>query len=355
MLDDRALVFVTQTLDVDHPVLGFVPGQVRALRGRVGELVVVANQVGRLPPDLGVEVVSLGKERGAGRLSRTLRYQAALSRLLSRRRPTALFAHMCPIYLVLATPIARSTRTRTLLWFTHSRDSSQLRLADRLSSAVLTTAPGSYPRPSPKLIVTGHSIDVEHYPLAPVDTSGPLRLLCLGRFSPSKRLDVALHAVAALPDLGRRVELRLVGPTTTAEERAHRAALVELCGRLGISDRVRFEGPVPHVSVPDVLAHSSALLNPTVLGSADKVVLEAMASGVPAVTAAGAFSDLLADLPVNLTFPPGDAEALAERIADLASQPPAALRALGMELRRRAERHHGLGGWADQVIAAAFP
>src|SRR4051812_47919361 len=79
------IVFVTQLVDPDDPVLGFVVAQIEALATRCERLVVIANEV-RVDHDaLPCRVISLGKEHGAHRLLRGLRYERAL--LQSTRGP----------------------------------------------------------------------------------------------------------------------------------------------------------------------------------------------------------------------------------------------------------------------------
>jgi len=66
----QRVVFVTQLIDPEHPVLGFVVPQIRKLAERIDHLTVIANEVRTEPSSLPVELVSLGKERGRGRIRR---------------------------------------------------------------------------------------------------------------------------------------------------------------------------------------------------------------------------------------------------------------------------------------------
>src|SRR5919107_3737294 len=103
------LVFVTQTLDADHPVLAQTLDLVGALARRTDELVVLCQSVGThpaLPPNVRVHV--FGARTRAGRARR---FAIALASELWRR-PDALLAHMVPLYLVLAAPLARPLRVR---------------------------------------------------------------------------------------------------------------------------------------------------------------------------------------------------------------------------------------------------
>ena len=102
------LVVVTQQVDPASPVLGATVVKLRALAGRVDELVVLADSAmeGVLQDNCRVRLFSASRRAGRG-----LRFETALARELARRpRPAAVLAHMCPIYAVLAAPRARPPR-----------------------------------------------------------------------------------------------------------------------------------------------------------------------------------------------------------------------------------------------------
>jgi glycosyltransferase involved in cell wall biosynthesis len=348
-VSDRRLVFVTQVMDPDDPVLGAVVGMVHALSERFERVTVIANECRRAPE--GIEVVSLGKERGRGTLARGVAYERALARLFRRDRPDALLAHMCPVYLTAAAPLARPLGVKTMLWFAHPQDSRALRTAERLSDIVLTSMPGSYPRPGPKVRAIGQAVDLDRFPLAPPPphVAGVSRLVALGRTSDSKRYDLAIEGVAAARAAGADVRLRIVGPSTTGREQQENVRLAAMIRTAGLTEAVTLEDGVPASQVPGLLAGSDALLNTTVDGSGDKAVFEAMASGRPVITSNPVFADLLADLPLALMFPTGDVPALGARLAELARAQPAAVAETGTVLAARVAERHSRAHWADQV------
>src|SRR3954464_10009832 len=96
------LVFVTQQVDPGHPALAATVPMIGALARRVDEVVVLADRAlpGVLPENCRVR--SFGAQTKAGR---GVRFESALAAEL-RRRPVAVLAHMCPIYAVLAAPLA---------------------------------------------------------------------------------------------------------------------------------------------------------------------------------------------------------------------------------------------------------
>ena len=137
------LVVVTQQVDPANAVLGATVDKLRALADRVDELVVLADSAvdGALPDNCRVRLFRSGRRTGRG-----LRFEAALAReLASRPRPAAILAHMCPIYAVLAAPLARPTGVKVLLWFTHWRRSRLLATATRTSSTVLSVDERTFP------------------------------------------------------------------------------------------------------------------------------------------------------------------------------------------------------------------
>jgi glycosyltransferase involved in cell wall biosynthesis len=348
-----SLLFVTQLVDPDDPVLGFVVDQIRALRAE-GDVIVVANEVRRVPPDLEGAVLTLGKERGNGRTRRTARYLTIVARLAVTRRVGALLAHMCPVYLVLAAPITKVARVRTALWFVHPSDTPMLRLAERLADVVVTAMPGSYPRRAAKVLPIGHAIDTDHIQECAVGRrpGERLRLLALGRTSAVKGYRTLIRATATARDAGADVDLRIVGPSVTSAEAEHRRELEQLVGSSGAP--VHIEDGVARGDVAQLLTDAHALVNTTERGSADKVVFEAMAAGRPVLVTSDAFAPLVTDLPIALLSPPNDTNALAARITALATAPPSVLDAVGRELRHRVARDHSLRHWAQSVRQLLF-
>ena len=338
----KKLVVVTQQVDPADSVLGATVPKLRALAARVDELVVLTDSAaeGALPENARVRTFSANR-----RARRGMRFEGALAReLASRPRPSAVLAHMCPIYAVLAAPLARPTGVKVLLWFTHWRKSRLLKTATRASSKVLSVDERTFPLRTRKLVAIGHGIDVTDLPCVkrPEDRE-PFTLLALGRTSPAKGLVTILRAVEHVPE----VRLRIVGPSLTEEERMHRIALERLVIELGLIDRVDVTGPVPRHSVPSLYADVDALVNDMREGAADKVVYEAAATCLPVIASNHAFDTLL---PERLRFEHGDPESLADAIRFVLE---ADRQALGRTLHGTVLREHSVETWADRVVELA--
>jgi glycosyltransferase involved in cell wall biosynthesis len=335
------IVFVTQEVDAESSVLGATVAKLRALAARYDEVVVLADRAvpGVLPENCTVHLFASRSKLGRG-----VRFTRALTREVRRRpRPVAVLAHMCPIYAVLAAPIARPFGVRVLLWFTHWRESRLLHLAERLSNAVLTVEPRSFPFASLKVVPIGHGIDLTGFTCTPRDSGETLRLVALGRTSPAKGLEVIIRGVALVQ--GTRLEV--VGPSLTAEESAERERLVALVQELGVGDRVTIRQPIPRGEVAAFLGSADALINNMRAGATDKIVFEAAATCLPVLASNPALDGLLSP---ELQFARDDPAWLADRIRALAL---ADRTVIGKELRARVERDHEVEGWADRVVAVA--
>ena len=338
------LVFVTQQVDPAHPALAATIPKIRALAGRVDEVVVLADGAvpGVLPPNCRVRTFRAGHRAGRG-----LRFETALLRELPGLRGGAVVAHMCPIYAVLAVPLVRPLGVPLVLWFTHWRASRLLQAAERLSTAVVSVDERSFPLPSRKLRAIGHGIDPGEFACGPAKPREGLRLLALGRYSPAKGLETVLRAVAEAED---GVTLDVHGPTLSEQEQAHRAELVRLAGELGLDGRVELGETVPRTDVPALFAAHDALVNNMRAGAPDKVVYEAAASCLPVLASNPVFDSLLD--PAQ-RFERDDPAGLAGRIRELRALSAEERSALGRRLRERVEAGHSVESWAAGVLAAA--
>jgi glycosyltransferase involved in cell wall biosynthesis len=348
LLGVETLVFVTQLIDPDDPVLGFVTSQIRVLARRF-DVVVIANEVRAVPDDFPVEIVSLGKEGGADRVTRTRRFVRAVNAAM-RRQPAGFLAHMCPIYLTLAAPMTRRASVPSMLWFVHPADSPLLRVTEFLADAVITATPGSYPRTGPKVHPIGHAIDTTAITPTPIsrEPGMPLRLLALGRTSAVKGYETLVRGVAEARRTDVDVVLRIVGPSNTDGERSEREVLEQLAGTLppGV---VTLEAGIGREQVGRIFDDVDVLVNATVSGSADKVVFEAMAAGRPVLVKSRAFDALVEGTALPLMFDDAD-DSLVECLTQLERAPASTLREIGSSLRERVVNENSLEHWADQVV-----
>ncbi|MGI8421994.1 MAG: glycosyltransferase family 4 protein [Gaiellaceae bacterium] len=332
----RRIVFITQQVDPGHPALAATVAQIAALAARVDEVVVLADGAvaGVLPENCRVHRFAASSKAGRG-----LRFEAALAREL-RRHPERIVAHMCPIYAVLAAPLARPLGVRVLLWYTHWHASPTLRVAERLASAIVSVDRRSFPLDSTKVQAIGHGIDLAAFPCAERPEREGLQVLALGRYSPAKGLETVIRAVAQVE--GARLTVH--GPELGPLERTHRQELERLVADLGAP--ITLGDAVPREQIPALLAGADVLVNNMREGALDKVVYEAAASCVPVLASNSGFAELVEP------FRREDAAELAERLRALVALPADERTRIGRELRAKVEARHSVESWAEGVLAA---
>ncbi len=166
-----------------------------------------------------------------------------------------------------------------------------------------------------RVTVSPNGIDLAEWPFRPRSPhGGPTRLLYVGHLSPERNPGVLLEAQRSLLDRGRAVELALAG------EGPLREALTARAAELGLAGQVELLGQRDDVG--RWMAWADMLAQPGRSPVLPDALLEALASGLPVIATDAA--GLIVHEHTGLLVPPDCAEALADAVARLASQPDVA-------------------------------
>ncbi|MBI3388578.1 MAG: glycosyltransferase family 4 protein [Deltaproteobacteria bacterium] len=142
-------------------------------------------------------------------------------------------------------------------------------------------------------------------------------VVLVGSLIPRKGVDVALKALANIPD--ERVTAVVIG------EGSERGVLEELAAQLGLTRRVRFAGECSLAEVAGWMSAADAFLLPSHYEGRPNVVLEAQASGLAVIASdIPGCRDLIEHGETGLLVPAGDVPALAAALTSVAGD--AALR-----------------------------
>jgi glycosyltransferase involved in cell wall biosynthesis len=215
------------------------------------------------------------------------------------------------------------------------------------ASAVVTTSAWTrrrlidlYGLPADRVHVATPGVDPA--PVAPGSDAGS-RLLCVAAVMPHKGHDLLTAALGTITDL----PFSCVCAGALSRDPGFVDRLRRLAQACGVTDRVRFAGPLTSAELDVVYAAADLLVLPSRGETYGMVVTEALARGIPVLaTAANGLPEALGQasdgsLP-GMLVAPGDSAALAGALRRWLSEP-----GLRHRLRRRArDRRTTLTGWA---------
>jgi glycosyltransferase involved in cell wall biosynthesis len=213
----------------------------------------------------------------------------------------------------------------------------------------------TYNRPGRRVLLTTTSTIGDQDVLDRPDTGlgdpdhTPIRLLTVSRIDPRKGLRYLPAALADLVARGHDVRLTLVGPTVGRLGEDERDRVLASARELGVAERLDLPGAR---TLPQVLAlareHDLFVL-PTLPGEGvPRVLLEAMASGLPIVVSDVAGVPTLVQHEVNgLLVPPADPAAIADAVDRLIRD--ADLRRRLIATGNRAARAHTADSHARKI------
>jgi glycosyltransferase involved in cell wall biosynthesis len=147
-----------------------------------------------------------------------------------------------------------------------------------------------------------------------------LKLLYAGRLDVEKGVHTAIEAMGLLADQHKpRVTLDIIGRGNPDYE----TKLNALVQSYHLTQNVYFRGSVLRSDIPAVFAQYDGLIFPSEWQEPfARTVLEAMAAGLVVIGATtGGTVEILVNGETGLTFPPGDAETLAQQLNQLCANP----------------------------------
>lgn len=164
----------------------------------------------------------------------------------------------------------------------------------------------------------GHHVDPPPHPL----------ILTWGRVQYEKGFQVLARAISTLRPRLNGIECVIAGRGSYLPELQSQIDIE------GVSDIVRLPGFLSDNALRDAIHRASCVVIPSMYEPFGIVALEAMAGGAALIVAeTGGLAELVGGTGAALTFEPGNADELADRIEQLVSD-----RELGAELRARSAR-----------------
>jgi glycosyltransferase involved in cell wall biosynthesis len=234
--------------------------------------------------------------------------------------------------------------------FTHEGRSFGKRLAPYCSKIVANSLASAAAirdwLPPGMLETVFNGIDIcRFHPRAALPAGKPIVVGMVGNLTSRSKKHSLLIDAAALVDHGLPIEWRIYGHDPSAGGSQHGDTYVDALhaqiNSLGLTDRFRWPG---FLSDPvEIMAQIDILVHPADNESFGRVVVEAMAAGLPTIgVRGGGVAEIIRHEETGLLTRPDDARDLAAAVELLARDPDRRF-ALGQAGRRRAESLYSLG------------
>jgi len=343
----KKILIITQKVDKDDPVLGFMHRWIEEFAEQVERVEVICLWEGKHDfgretydprcnvPFRNVVVRSLGKNRGFSKLRQLVRFWKFC---LEIRDIDGAFVHMNAVYVPLGWLIWRMHGKKIFLWRNHPEGSLLAKVAYGLADRIFFTSPYAHAAGNDKAEQMPAGIDTRRFRPNPSIVKKPGSILMLGRIAPVKRLEKVIAAANILNGSGIPFTLDIVGDAEKVDS-AYVRGIHKATAALLEKGRIVFRPSIKNSDAPQCYAEHELYINATLTGSYDKTVLEAMACGSLPLVANRSFKDVL---PPEFLFQENDPEELAAKIKNALALAPKERENLANQLGSYVVKKHGL-------------
>ncbi len=306
----------------------------RALSDR-GHHVTVVSIRGDAIPGVAVLRRAIGPVDGGSRIWPLLSYIRLLLTLpfdLRRIRPDVVNPHYCITHGAIAAVVGARPRVvnvwgSDLIWSGEGPEpwwrKALIRLSLGRADAIVSTSrfmedavKALLPAPPP-IVLVPFGVDASAFrPDDRPKPSAPVRIGFVKSFAEKYAPDIFVEAAAIAAKTQPSLEFVMAGRGPLLDD------IRTLAGERGVSERISFPGFVPHDRVAAVMKELDILVNCSRAESFGVVICEASATGLPVIaTDVGGVRETLLDGQTGILVPKDDAEALADAMLKLASDP----------------------------------
>jgi glycosyltransferase involved in cell wall biosynthesis len=339
----KNILITTQRVDTEDPILHFFLDWIREFAKHYDTVYVVCLQAGAYVLPDNVVVLSLGKEEGKTRLGYIVRFYRHVIPLICTGRIQKIFAHMNEIYIFLLIPllpIRKLLGIRIVWWKTQAKIGLFARLMRFFVDIIFTASEHGFKVKNAKKIITGHGINTKYFvPRENKRENHIVHMLVIGRAVPVKHYEDILNALGILVQHTKDFTCTVVG-VRPEDRNEYVVSLEKQILDLGLSNHVFVKPPVPFSEMVEVYHSADVVINTTYPNTFDKVLLEAMACGVIAVTPTPSYESLLKP---HKLFPQdrssGELSRVLLRICEMTGEER---HALGGEMRATVVEHHNV-------------
>lgn len=295
----RLLIF-TQKINKEDATLGFFVDWIKKISPNFEKINVICLERKNFDLPENVEINSLGKEEGLGKISYIIFFYKYLFDL--RGKYDAVLVHMNQEYVLLGGLFWKFSKTPVYLWRNHPRGNFFTRLAVFFSTKVFCTAKDSFTSKFKKTIIMPVGVDTVLFREDKNISKNKNSVCMIGRISPIKRIDLALESILILINKGVQVSMTVLGPCDD-KNLSYLESLKDFVVKNNLSPYVKFFEGVKKDELPKIYNSNEIFINLTETGSFDKTIVEACACGLFPITSNQSLESLLPEACITKPAP----------------------------------------------------
>jgi glycosyltransferase involved in cell wall biosynthesis len=327
------ILIVTQKVDIDDDLLGFMHGWISEFAKQCEQVTVVCLYMGKYDFPGNVRVLSLGKEKinnithNTQHITQRIKYFYKFYKYIwqERKNYDSVFVHMIEIYTILGGWLWKLLKKPVGFWYAHGHISLKLKIAEKFCDIIFTSTPSGCRIKSRKIKVVGQGIDINKFLISNFPPFGDkqfqnnnevFKIITIGRISLSKNYETLINAIDIVgrENLGKKIRVDIIGGVIYPEEKEYLASLQTMISEMKLDNIFNFAGPVANRDIIFCLQNADLFVNMGLTGSLDKAILEAMACGLPILTCNEALLAVLDEYIEKLMYKKYDYKDLAEKI-----------------------------------------
>jgi glycosyltransferase involved in cell wall biosynthesis len=330
-------------MDENHQVLSHQVEVVNRLASKFDQATVLTGKVGKYNVAENVSVICFNWIEGQ-RLKSILKFLRIFIKTISEEKFSVIFSHMTSVHSAFVSPITKIKGIRHYLWYAHTSNGIYLQISKLLADGIITSTPGSCPIKGKKVFPIGQSIDSKRFIKRNRNLNEIRKLIHIGRFDPSKNIDLIIKVVDKLRDKDRDLELEIVGSPSTE---LYKLEAKKIINKYNSNYKwLKFTPYIPRDLIPKTLLEADCFIH-AFAGSLDKTLVEATFSGLPVITINNEYRQIFGSWHLNN---PGNISSLEdEAMAFFAIS----VDRLEIEIDRRhkiAVDNHEILGWVDRLV-----
>lgn len=340
------LLVLTQKIDINDDVLGFMHGWIRELAKRCEKITVIALGTGEYDLPENIKILSLGKETGESKLKYAMNFYKYIWR--ERKKYDTIFVHMNKEYIFLGGLLWKLWGKKIYLWYNHQKGNILSDIGGYLSDIIFFTSPFSYfsKNKKAKIMPVGINTDIffKDESVKKIRNS----ILCLGRISPVKNVDVLAKAAKILKDQNKRFVISIIGSPTDV---AYYGKLKKIVDDYDLDMDISFRGGIANLKTPAEYGKHEIFVNLTNSGSMDKTIFEAMSCGLIVLASNRSFEKIFPEeFLSSLMFKENDENDLAQKLSKVLAIPDELKNKYQEWARKYVIENHSLEKLAEMIM-----